>query len=373
MKTPKKTTNIGFFSTFSVLLISLCGILYLFSSIDLLHSNGASNFSGLHEDCVDPPLCHSPRLSLIGRMLCLLRASPFDHQGKAYREYVRGRLQRLGPRFVKGQYSLEPILRSVAYKLAYMHEPLVLHLAGDNGVGKTRTAEVISLAVAQRCGNEDCSLGESTLVLSGTSYDGMTLSEFRRSIVPTICQHAARYPHNGVLIINDLSALEPQKVRLLLPVLGRGERFPEFPRIDLARLIVIVTTDFGKEGRTQGKSLDEMRYFINTEFQDLYTHRSTSIIQTFPYLPISLETALEIVNMTIQDLSCRYQNSLSILDEAALWIVEKAKQLLPVENGRAVVQEVMRSVGPLLEERNGTFSNSSVLGMGLNGELVFSP
>ncbi|CCW62658.1 unnamed protein product [Phytomonas sp. EM1] len=341
--------------------------------MDLLLNDGSPSSLGLHGGCIDPPLCSSPRISFKGRVLCLLRASPFDHRGEAYRAYVRGRLQGLGPRLVKGQYSLQSILHSVAYKLTHMHEPLVLHLAGDNGVGKTRTAEAISLAMAQRCGNEDCSLGESTLVLSGTSYDGMSLSEFRRSIVPTICRHAARFPNNGVLIINDLSALEPQKVKLLLPVLGRGERFPEFPRVDLARLIVIVTTDFGKEGLTQGKSLAEMRDFINAKFQELYTQRSTSIIQTLPYLPISLETALEIVYMTVQDLSCRYQKLLTIDDDAALWIVEKTKQLLPVENGRAVVQEVMRSVVPLLEECDEASCDSSVLSMSSSGSVVLLP
>lgn len=304
--------------------------------------------------CVEAPLCNNDQRTVVGDLMCRLWPMPLDPTSAAYRRYAVRRLRTQVSKTVTGQYVVEPVIRDVEQKLLHLHHPLVLHFAGDNGVGKTHLAESISLALGQRCGNEECSIGDSTLLLSGAGYDGLTLGEFRQSIVPRVAQHAKVYPHNGVVIINELTSLEPEKVHLLLPLLGRSSYFPEYPDVDISRLLVILTTDFGHEGRTQGKSLSEMRAFVNEEFRELYSAQSTSYIRTFPFLPISLETAADIVRMTVRDAGCRYHPPLhlSVEESAVQWLVEKSKPLLSVENGRIVAQETYMTIGPLLAEQS---------------------
>lgn len=325
--------------------------------------------------CVEPPLCDSPRLTLRGLMVCAMRRQPLQTGSRVYRQYARERLRSLLPRFVRGQLSLGSIMAAVERKLLHPEEPLVMHFAGDNGVGKTRTAEAISLAVGQRCARSGCTLGDSTLVLSGTSYDGLSIAEFRRAVVPAIVRHARAFPGNGVLLINELTSLDQEKVRLLMPVLGRGNAFPEHPEVDLSALIVIVTTDFGREGRTQGRSMEEMRAFISAEFRELYSQTSASNIRVFPFLPVSLQTAAEIAAEAVLEMGCSTcGRPVAASEDTVSLLVERVKPILAVENGRAVVQQVVESVGGLLDkacvEEEGAGAVDISVGLNDGGDLV---
>ncbi|KPI83957.1 hypothetical protein ABL78_7012 [Leptomonas seymouri] len=283
--------------------------------------------------------------------MCGLGKRPLNPDTKEFRTYVLTQLRSFVSESIKGQLAAPAVVEMVEYKLHHLHEPMVLHFAGDNGVGKTRLAELISLAYGQRCGDELCTVGDSTLVLSGTGYDGLSTAEFRKVVVELVTQHARRHPRDGVIVINELSSLEPSKVRVLLPVLGRASEFPEHFDVKVSTQLVILTTDFGREGRTRGKSLSEMRSFINSEFTDLYSAQFAAHVRTLPFLPISLKTAGEIVRVVVREIGCSAKPPvrLGITDTAVLWIVERTKGMLSVENGRAVAQETKLRVGSLVE------------------------
>ncbi|KAG5503565.1 hypothetical protein JKF63_05705 [Porcisia hertigi] len=302
--------------------------------------------------CSEPPLCARGDLTIRQQLLCLVSSAPLRPSSRAYRQYVLSRLKHYVNASIRGQSVAPSVIEQIRYKLAHVHEPMVLHFAGDNGVGKTRLAELISLAMGQNCGDATCSIGDTTLVLSGAGYDGMTVAEFRNAVVPAIVRHAQRYPNNGVVIINELTSLEPRKVRVLSPLLGRSTNFPEYPIASIAELLVILTTDFGREGRTRGKSLSEMRAFISSEFAELYSKEAASHVRTFPFLPISLSTAGDIVRVVVREIGCNAPKPLclDISDSAVLWLVEKTKMFLSAENGRAVSLETKLHVEALLEQ-----------------------
>ncbi|CBZ34618.1 hypothetical protein, conserved [Leishmania donovani] len=302
--------------------------------------------------CSEPPLCARKDRTMKQQLLCTIRSAPLKPASPVYRQYVVSRLKRYVDGSIRSQSVAPSVIERVRYKLAHMHEPMILHFAGDNGVGKTRLAELISLAIGQKCGDATCSIGDTTLVLSGTSYDGMTVAEFRNAVVPVVVRHAQRYPDNGVVIFNELTSLEPSKVRVLSPLLGRGTSFPENPGVSIAPLLVILTTDFGREGRTRGKSLFEMRAFITDEFADLYSKEAASHVRTFPFLPISLSTAGDIVRVVVREIGCSAPQPLclAISDSAVVWLVERTKILLPAENGRAVAFETKLQLEALLEQ-----------------------
>ncbi|KPA79351.1 hypothetical protein ABB37_05798 [Leptomonas pyrrhocoris] len=301
--------------------------------------------------CPAPPLCDQATRTFSQRVVCGLGKSPLKPGSKEFRAYVVTRLHGFVKESLKGQLMAPAVVEMVEYKLHHPYEPMVLHFAGDNGVGKTRLAELISLAYGQRCGDELCTVGDSTLVLSGTGYDGLSTAEFRKAVVELVTRHARRHPRDGVVVINELSSLEPGKVRVLLPLLGRASEFPEHFDVKISTQLVVLTTDFGREGRTRGKGLSEMRSFINSEFTDLYSAQFASHVRTLPFLPISLDTAGEIVRVVAKEIGCSATPPvrLAITDTAVLWLVEKTKGSLAVENGRAVAQETKLHVGSLME------------------------
>lgn len=301
------------------------------------------------DDCSAQPVC-SAQPTLLGGLRCYFFRYPVDVSRGDYKKHVLNRLKHLTQRNLKGQsHVVEGVVRDIAMKLENPEKPLVLHFAGDNGVGKTTLAQLISLALGFKCRDVECAVGDSTLVLSGVSYDGYSVQEFRRAVVQKIVQHAARYPRNGVVIINDLGALSPDLVRVLLPLLGRAPFFPEAPNTPLAALTVIVTTDFGRQGRTRGKSLAEMRRIVEEDFKSLYSLLSSSMIRTYPFLPTSITTAKDIVRLTVMDYRCRHRDvirEIQVDDDIVAWIVDFVRDDLPMENGRCVADAVSALVGP---------------------------
>ncbi|EAN82433.1 hypothetical protein C3747_42g168 [Trypanosoma cruzi] len=330
---------------------SVCGLALLVFFVAALSSRVAYIELDLGEadDCSPRPLCSS-HPTLVKRLLCFFFCYPVNVDGSDYKKHVLDRLRRLTQRNLKGQpHVVEGVIRSIAAKLENPDKPLVLHFAGDNGVGKTTLAQIISLSLGLRCHDTACETGDSTLVLSGVSYDGYSVQEFRRVVIPKVVQHIIRFPKNGVIIINDLGALHPDLVRVLLPLLGRATSFPEAPGVFLSRLFVIVTTDFGRQGRTQGKSLTEMRRIVEDDFKGLYSQLSSSMIETFPFLSAALDTAKEIVWLTIMNYKCRHREAireLLVSEDAILWLVDFVRDDLPMENGRCVANAVSALVGP---------------------------
>ncbi|KAG8348181.1 hypothetical protein ERJ75_000423000 [Trypanosoma vivax] len=339
--------------------LTLISVLVFIASCLLVWLLDVDLEAGRDDECTERPLCESQSM-LFGGLACAFFTYPVDLNRNDYKRRVMIRLERLLQRNLKGQpHIVDSIKRSVAMKLESPGKALILHFAGDNGVGKTTLAQLVSLAFAFRCGDAACSIGDTTLVLSGLSYDGYTVADFRADVVRKVAAHAKRYPQNGVVIINDLGGLHPDLVRVLLPLLGRASTFPEEPAAPLNSLTVIITTDFGRQGRTQGKSLAEMRRTIVDEFNGLYTQLASSMIQTLPFLPASITTAKEIVQLSLLDFTCRNRGRIRKIhvDRGVVeWFIYLVKDDLPTENGRTVANAVEATVGPsishLLREKS---------------------
>lgn len=267
-----------------------------------------------------------------------------------------------------------PLLAALRRKLNVPSEPLVLHLAGDNGVGKTFTARLISLALSLRCAGDRgvCDTGDSLLSISGAGFDGMTVAAARRVIVRRVLAHVRRYPH-GIVLIDDFTAMDPALTPLLAPLFGRAAYYPEqflgegedtlnddddsnsnsdddgkgggggalassdkkqrplnkrkrspssspppphvkranaaaeapsSPPTPLGSLLVIVTTDLGKQGRTIGKSRSQIEQLVRDNFAELYGTLLPAHTRTFAYLPFTTEVAAAVVRGAVANLPC---------------------------------------------------------------------
>lgn len=292
---------------------------------------------------------------------------------------------------VRGQPQVvTPLLDVLRRKLAYPREPVVVHLAGDNGVGKTLTARLVSQALSLRCATDRdvCDAGDNLLTIAGTGFDGLTVAEARRRIVAQVMSHLERFPH-GVVLVDDLTAMDPALVTALAPLFGRARHFPEqlvraarhttaraksktpgsaadgagggggaagaaagaaaeAPDVldvtaapPLSQLLVFITTDFGRQGRTVGKSRAEIEAMIQHDFATLYGALLPAHTRTFVYYPFTLATAEEVVRSAVADLPCAVGEHLlatsTISDEAVAFLVHQSQQLWSgKENGHAL-------------------------------------
>ena len=295
---------------------------------------------------------------------------------------------------VRGQPQVvRPLLDVLRRKLAYPREPVVVHLAGDNGVGKTYTARLVSQALSLRCAvdRDVCDAGDSLLTIAGTSFDGMAVSEARARIVRQIMAHVEHYPH-GVVLIDDLTAMDPALVSALAPLFGRASHFAEqltdLPmetagdhrhsadpshanttsrksgadarRLlswpwkvstfagksaavppSLSQLLVFITTDFGRQGRTVGKSRADIEAMVQDEFAALYGALLPAYTRTFIFFPFSTQMAEEVVRSAVTNLPCALGEHLIasswISDEAVSFLVEQHRGTwVGKENGHAL-------------------------------------
>lgn len=329
-----------------------------------------------HLDCVPDPLCNAANVSSMSRIWCRLHRDPLDRTSPQYIQYASSRLRYLLDRNLIGQDHLkERMVRDVIRKIRNPNEPLIMHFAGDNGVGKSSTAQWISAALSFRCNSVHpghfCTAGDELLSISGTNYDGLSIESFRSSVVPMITDFIKKYPR-GVVILNDLTALHPRHVNVLLPLLGRSPYFSENPEVDIRTALVIVTTDFGRQGRTVGKSMSELHDMIEAEVRSTFGSLAGSHLRTYGFVPITILAARRIARLAFEDWGCsEHVNSLVVSDEVIAHVVDECVSQVATENGRAVSLHMDSVLGAL--HRDDAISGHNVTVVLQEGNLLLIP
>lgn len=318
----------------------------------------------------------------------------------------------LNSHLVAQTHITESLLQWLQLKLHRERTPMVLHFVGDNGVGKTTTAELISLAWSLRCDRSEawegsaglrvspahrllsllvpsflwekikkthrpsCARGESMLVISGASYMSSAERDIevaKNRIAQQIHAHQLRFPY-GIVLIDDITVMPIELVHALAPLFGRGDRFGFSSRSPqgsserqglqystaaehppLSQLLVLITSDLGREGRSKYKTLHEMEKLVREEMSDLYGSMASSYTHTLVLRRFSTDDAVALVKRAVSQAPCTYGLTyflaeMKITDEAAAYLVEdtRAEWEDNGENGRALRQAVeFRLLGPL--------------------------
>ncbi|CCW66684.1 unnamed protein product [Phytomonas sp. Hart1] len=180
----------------------------------------------------------------------------------------------------------------------------------------------------------------------------------------------------GVVLIDDLTAMDPGLVAALAPLFGRGTHFPEqlYPHYaeddpkgnnhrersereapPVSQLLVFITTDLGKQGRTRGKSLQEIEQMVRGSFVGLYGALLPAYTHTFAYLPFNARTAEAVVRGAIAEFPCELADSsfhdavmASSIDEAAVSFL--VQRLRPEWDGRENAHALRRMINHLRAE-----------------------
>jgi ATP-dependent Clp protease ATP-binding subunit ClpA len=243
--------------------------------------------------------------------------------------------------------AMRAINRLLQMKLDNPERPTILHFAGDNGVGKTHSAFLISRSMSLRLASDN--LGgwnrRGDLLLSiPTAFVGMPLEEARRAIVGQIVQHLTTYPA-GIILIDDIQNLREEHFQLLSPLLGRGAPyFPEAPKVQLNRATVILTSDFGKAGRTHGLSDEDLKLLAEDALREAFDHIDLRAVSTIPFKPFTSTYAKALIRRHVESTPCRLSSVAvaSITPEAVSWLFRdmQERDQITFENGRAISQRL---------------------------------
>lgn len=331
-----------------------------------------------------------------------------------YRVWVTGALRELLST-VQGQpHAVESVKAAVQRKLEAPSSHVVLHFVGDHGVGKSLTADLISLAWSLHCSaassstttspsewaalsgtrrvGSPCRQGDALLTISGASYGpGIDEATEKQTLVQRVTLFATAYPF-GMVLVDDLSAMTPSFAFFVLrvfllrcepPELGaRSSRVLEEDAdatllrelvasgVDVCRLLVVLTSDFGARGFTQSLStVSEIEQLATAQLtrvlqgaaaaacdgkfvlnELLQQHRD--LVRVVGFMPLSEDSIRAIVRQAVTTLPCADRRILAadIDPVALLWLVARAAPHVAFENGHAVRRMIIEdTLGPFLQ------------------------
>jgi ATP-dependent Clp protease ATP-binding subunit ClpA len=301
-------------------------------------------FAAVHgKDCGRCPLCEKESW---GRLSCAIRSrSP---RASDRPDIKRCLAHMVGHTLIGQDAAVETVVAQVTHKLTQPGTALVLHFAGDNGVGKTLMAYTISLALSLRradvCGSVACAFGDQLMSLSGPGLQALSDDAVRDVIVQRVTAHLRKYP-SGIVLIDDAQVIPPKAFRALAPLLGAGHVFPDHPDVPLNQALVILTTDFGREGRTRSVVDEaELLKLIHEEMAAAYENADVKTMRTVPFLPLGTEDAIRVFDSLVANAPCRFPQIHAAVagDGVAATIIRELNEdgLIVTRNARAIADRV---------------------------------
>jgi hypothetical protein len=170
--------------------------------------------------------------------------------------------------------AVQAVRARLARKAADPSTPALFVFAGDNGVGKTRMAHLLSLQASACSGDRSGQpRGESLLEIDATTLKGVDPASARTLLVPQLIAHMRRYPH-GMIAVDNFQLLG-DVLDHLTPVLTGGY-YPEDTSVSFHAATVILMTDFSIAGATQHMSAED----VNSATRELLTRLPQAAAKT---------------------------------------------------------------------------------------------
>eukprot|EP00906_Rhabdomonas_costata_P029809 RCo042109 len=260
------------------------------------------------------------------------------------RDRVMNKLDRFLEDFKGHSQILEEVRGKLSLKLDNPQDRIHMHFAGDNGVGKTWLAQLISAALSGRRSSDWPSAGDTfyqvdiTMGKLDENASKTDISRASNDIEGQLLQAINLCPQ-AVILVDELQELHPGVV----PVLGRllkGEPLRSgATTVPTAEATVILTSEFGRAGGSHGKARHELIAEVNR--YSLYTDPAlANNVRVLLFSPFSKADFREIVRQHLRKLPCKVRAL-----KAAQWDEETEELLTDVawkqneynyKNGRQV-------------------------------------
>eukprot|EP01012_Entosiphon_sulcatum_P051850 TRINITY_DN71217_c0_g1_i1.p1 TRINITY_DN71217_c0_g1~~TRINITY_DN71217_c0_g1_i1.p1 ORF type:complete len:359 (-),score=61.30 TRINITY_DN71217_c0_g1_i1:70-1125(-) len=164
------------------------------------------------------------------------------------------------------EQALEIVEGKLLLKLATATRPTAMHFAGDNGVGKTMLAKLLSRAMFRNPHALIDGAGDGLLFIETSQYRGLeagntqALRAASNSLINKVSTHLSRCP-DALLLLDEMEKMDPLLSDPITRIL-KGEVLQGVPS---QRATVILTSDFGSEGALRGKTFEQIRAIIHTQ------------------------------------------------------------------------------------------------------------
>lgn len=188
--------------------------------------------------------------------------------------------------------------------------PMVLHLAGDNGVGKTLTMTLLASSLLHNGVESDCFLSVEGELYSGTELVRDLMGEkFLRAILLqlTRCE-------NSVICIDDVQKMDPGIVSRLSPLLEKG--FIHDPALGVVKAnqaIFIFASDFHEEGLTRSVSYRGLVEMVRMETERYWSgarRLNHLLFEIIPFQALTAQHIQQIVEQRLQEWVANNEHSI---------------------------------------------------------------
>eukprot|EP01090_Pellita_catalonica_P022127 TRINITY_DN847_c0_g2_i1.p1 TRINITY_DN847_c0_g2~~TRINITY_DN847_c0_g2_i1.p1 ORF type:complete len:384 (-),score=37.07 TRINITY_DN847_c0_g2_i1:188-1339(-) len=218
--------------------------------------------------------------------------------------------------------------------------PIVMHFAGDNGVGKTFTARFLAQSKFQG------SLTKGFLEIEGEFYIGHSDAEIKRyhaELLEMISQQLYRCPES-LILLEEVEKIHPKTLAALIPFFSKPSVTYNNKHVYTGRATFIFSSDFGAEGLTEGKSAAELDAFVRSEV-DKYWDISKKLqrlinLNVIPFQsldPVAIETIIKerLTQIPTTYRSLQYVQKICFDARILMWLSDQFGQY-KVYNARGV-------------------------------------
>jgi hypothetical protein len=250
--------------------------------------------------------------------------------------------------------AVHAVRERLALKVAHPTTQASFLFVGDNGVGKTRLAYLMSQIISACPGaaREGQPHGDSMMEIDSSSFAAVGPVEVRKLLVPKLAEHVRKFP-TGMIVVNDVQ-LFGNSIDVLSPLLT-GSYYPEYPDASFAQIVLVMTMDMNTAGATEHMTVEEIKAAAEQRLMRLPFAMGRLIVSRadiLPFLPFDADAHRTVIKAGLMHLPCRHEKvSELIFTDHTLKVLQQQVRPDDYGNGRAsaaIVDKVYNSISRTL-------------------------
>ena len=230
---------------------------------------------------------------------------------------------------IKGQQrAIETLVGHINRKLYDPRASFLIHLAGDNGVGKTMSAALLSIAISLYPHKAHRNAGETLLIISGSEFasvSGDSAEERQlvtRQIQSRLVTHVQKFS-KCVVLFDEVTQMHPVLLQELNPLFSAIEHGESINGVPMTGVFCFLTSDFGSNGKTLGMTSTEVRTLVWEVIQETYKYTpALKKANVIPFLALSPADYQDAIRYRLNTLKCQHNKKNSLFGNTNINILE---------------------------------------------------